>query len=209
MSDALSYLIKARPEAMTAYFTFLKDTGKYLDPKTRSLISVITKIDAQTERGLRQYLPRAIRDGASPHEILDAILMAFPTLGLAMIVWAIDILLDMDIPEFRADMLGAEPAWHDLIGWDDVRQNDITYVENCDGRSVFIYRSGDDCRVYDSRCPHQVTDIPHLALSGKQLTCPKHKWVFDVSTGECTDKGTRPLKQFTSRISAGRLQANW
>ena len=57
MSDALSYLIKARPEAMTAYFSFLKDTGKYLDPKTRSLISVITKIDAQTERGLRQYLP--------------------------------------------------------------------------------------------------------------------------------------------------------
>jgi len=30
MSTALSYLIKARPEAMTAYFTFLKDTGKHL-----------------------------------------------------------------------------------------------------------------------------------------------------------------------------------
>lgn len=209
MSDALSYLIKARPEAMTAYFTFLKDTGKHLDPKTRSLISVITKIDAQTEGGLRQYLPRAIRDGATPHEILDAILMAFPTLGLAKIVWAIDILLDMDIPEFRVDMLGAEPKWHDLIAWDDVKENDITYVDDCDGRNVFIYRDGDDCRVYDSRCPHQVTDIPHLALSGKQLTCPKHKWAFDVSTGECVAKGSRPLKQFTSRITDGNLQANW
>jgi len=209
MSDALSYLIKARPEAMTAYFTFLKDTGKHLDPKTRSLISVITKIDSQTERGLRQYLPRAMRDGASPHEILDAILMAFPTLGLAKIVWAIDILLDMDIPEFRLESLGVEPVWHDLIAWDDVRENDITYVEDCDGRSVFIYRSGDDSRVYDSRCPHQVTDIPHLALSGKQLTCPKHQWAFDVSTGECVAKGTRPLRQFTSRITKGILQANW
>ena len=209
MSDALSYLIKARPEAMTAYFTFLKDTGKHLDPKTRSLISVITKIDAQTEGGLRQYLPRAIRDGATPHEILDAILMAFPTLGLAKIVWAVDILLDMDIPEFRVDLLGAEPSWHDLIAWNDVKENDITYIEDCDGRSVFVYRDGDDCRVYDSRCPHQVTDIPHLALVGKQLTCPKHKWAFDVSTGECVAKGTRPLKQFTSRIVDGRLQANW
>ena len=129
MSDALSYLIKARPEAMTAYFTFLKDTGKHLDPKTRSLISVITKIDAQTERGLRQYLPRAIRDGATPHEVLDAILMAFPTLGLAKIVWAVDIILDMDIPEFRVDLLDAEPSWHDLIAWDEVKENDITYIE--------------------------------------------------------------------------------
>ena len=209
MSDALSYLIKARPEAMKAYFTFLKDTGKHLDPKTRSLISVITKIDSQTERGLRQYLPRALRDGASPHEILDAILMAFPTLGLAKIIWAIDILLDMDIPEFSLENLGAETAWHDLIDITDVKDGDITYIDECDGRSLFIYRSGDDYRVYDSRCPHQVTNIPHLALAGKRLTCPKHQWAFDVTTGECVDKGTRPLRQFDSRVREGRLEAIW
>lgn len=209
MSDALKYLIKARPEAMGAYFSFLKEAGKHLDPKTRSLISVITKIDSQTERGLRQYLPRALRDGATANEVLDAILTAFPTLGLAKITWAIDIMLDMDIPEFRAELLGAEPEWHELIAWDEVQDGDITYIEDCDGRSVFIYRSGDDCRVYDSRCPHQVTNIPHLALSGVRLTCPKHQWAFDVTTGECVDKGTRPLNQFENRIVEGRLQARW
>ncbi len=56
MSDALDYLIKARPEAMAAYFKFLKGAGSRLDPKTRNLISVITKVHAQTENGLRQYL---------------------------------------------------------------------------------------------------------------------------------------------------------
>jgi nitrite reductase/ring-hydroxylating ferredoxin subunit/alkylhydroperoxidase/carboxymuconolactone decarboxylase family protein YurZ len=209
MSDALNYLIKARPEAMTAYFDFLKNAGKHLDPKTRSLISVITKIDSQTERGLRQYLPRAIRDGASPNEILDAILMAFPTLGLAKIVWAVDILLDMDIPEFRLESLETVPQWHDLVSWDEVRDGEVTYLDDCDGRNVFIYRSGETCKVYDSRCPHQVTDIPHLALTGTQLTCPKHQWVFDVASGECIDKGTRPLRQFDSRLKEGRLQAIW
>jgi nitrite reductase/ring-hydroxylating ferredoxin subunit/alkylhydroperoxidase/carboxymuconolactone decarboxylase family protein YurZ len=209
MSDALSYLIKARPEAMKAYFAFMKESGKHLDPKTRSLISVITKIHSQTEGGLRQYLPRALRDGATPHEILDAILMAFPTLGLAKIVWAMDILLDMDIPEFRLALMDAEPAWHDLIDWHEVKDGDITYVEECDGRSVFIYRAGDDCQVYDSRCPHQVTNIPHLALSGTRLTCPKHQWAFDVTTGECVEKGTRPLNRLDSRIEQDRLQAYW
>ncbi|HEY5775504.1 MAG TPA: Rieske 2Fe-2S domain-containing protein [Xanthomonadales bacterium] len=209
MSDALNYLIKARPEAMTAYFDFLKNAGKHLDPKTRSLISVITKIDSQTERGLRQYLPRAIRDGASPNEILDAILMAFPTLGLAKIVWAVDILLDMDIPEFRLESLETVPRWHDLISWDQVRDGEVTYLDDCDGRNVFIYRAGEICKVYDSRCPHQVTDIPHLALSGTQLTCPKHQWVFDVASGQCVEKGTRPLRQFDSRLKEGRLQAIW
>ena len=209
MSDALNYLIKARPEAMTAYFSFLKDAGKHLDPKTRSLISVITKIHSQTERGLRQYLPRALRDGASPSEILDAILMAFPTLGLARIVWAVDIILAMDIPEFRLESLDAEPQWHDLVSWNDVRDAEVTYLDDCDGRNVFIWRAGDTCKVYDSRCPHQVTEIPHLALSGKQLTCPKHHWVFDVTTGECVENGDRPLRQFQNRLREGRLEALW
>ena len=43
MSVALNYLAKARPEAMGHYFVFLKDCGKSLDPKTRALISVITR----------------------------------------------------------------------------------------------------------------------------------------------------------------------
>ena len=70
MSDALNYLLKARPETLGHYFAFLKDTGKYLDPKTRNLISVITKVHAQTDRGFRQYLGRALRDEG--HEVVES-----------------------------------------------------------------------------------------------------------------------------------------
>jgi len=54
-----------------------------------------------------------------------------------------------------------------------------------------------------------VTNIPHLALSGTRLTCPKHQWAFDVTTGECVEKGTRPLNRLDSRIEQDRLQAYW
>jgi nitrite reductase/ring-hydroxylating ferredoxin subunit len=60
----------------------------------------------------------------------------------------------------------------------------------CDGRALFVHRAGDEWRVYDSRCPHQTTDIPHLALQGHTLTCPKHGWVFDIRSGDCIAKGT-------------------
>lgn len=208
MSDALDYLIKVRPDAMKPYFRFLKEAGRHLDPKTRSLISVITKVAVQTEPGFRQYLSRALREGATPSEVLDALLMAFPALGLAKIVWAVDILLDMDIPEFRPELMDAEPRWHDLMAVDEAPVGEIAYRER-DGRHVFIYRDENDIRVYDSRCPHQVTDIPHLALEGHRLTCPKHHWAFDVATGECIEKGNRPLRRFESRTDAGRLVAFW
>ena len=136
MSDALNYLIAARPDAITPYFKFLKEAGKHLDTRTRDLISVITKVDAQTEPGFRQYLTRALRNGASANEVLDALLMAFPTLGLAKIVWAIDILLDMDIPEFHPDQLDEfiDKSKNSADGWitfywgkslEDYRDNDL------------------------------------------------------------------------------------
>lgn len=208
MSDALNYLLKARPEAMTAYFSFLKKSGDHLDIRTRDLISVITKVAVQTEGGFRQYLTRALRNGATPNEVIDALLMAFPVLGLAKIVWATDILLDMDIPEFRPENLDAEPVWHDLTALDEVPVGEVSYFET-EGRHVFVYRDEADIRVYDSRCPHQVTDIPHLALEGKKLTCPKHHWAFDIESGDCVEVGSRPLRRFEHKVEDGRLLANW
>ena len=129
MSDALDYLIKARPDAVGHYFAFLKACGKHLDPKTRSLISVITKVDAQTERGFRQYLGRALREGCTPMEILDALLMAFPTLGLAKIVWAVDIILAMDLPDFRPQALSGQGEWHDLGATRGVKAGAVRRIE--------------------------------------------------------------------------------
>ena len=208
MSDALAYLLKARPEAMGHYFAFLKEGGKHLDPKTRNLISVITKVHAQTERGFKQYLGRALREGCTPMEILDALLMAFPALGLAKIVWAVDIILAMDLPAFRPEALGAEGDWHDVMAAADLADGETTRID-CAGRSVFVHRAGDEFRVWDSRCPHQTTDIPHLALEGTTLTCPKHQWAFDIRSGECIKTGDSPLRRWPSKVEGGRLLARW
>ena len=208
MSDALNYLLKARPEALGHYFSFLKDAGKHLDPKTRNLISVITKVHAQTERGFRQYLGRALREGCTPTEILDALLMAFPALGLAKIIWAVDIILAMNIPEFQPAALTSTGQWHDVMANTEVKDGEVTRTE-CEGRGLFVYRDKKIFKVYDSRCPHQTTDIPHLALKGCTLTCPKHEWVFDVKSGDCIKKGNRPLKRFESKVVKGRLLAFW
>jgi nitrite reductase/ring-hydroxylating ferredoxin subunit/alkylhydroperoxidase/carboxymuconolactone decarboxylase family protein YurZ len=210
VSKALSWLVRARPEAMGAYFRFLKDAGSRLDPKTRNLISVITKVHAQTENGLRQYVQRALREGATAEEVVDAMLMAFPALGLAKIVWAVDVILRMDLPEFRTAEAtpAAEPAWHDAIALAEVGDGATVRVD-CDGRGLFVRRKGRTAKVYDARCPHEATSIPELALDGDRLTCPKHGWTFDVATGRCTAVGDRPLVALPHRITKGRVLALW
>jgi nitrite reductase/ring-hydroxylating ferredoxin subunit/alkylhydroperoxidase/carboxymuconolactone decarboxylase family protein YurZ len=227
MSDALNYLLAARPEAMTHYFAFLKDAGKHLDPKTRNLISVITKVDAQTEPGFKQYLKRALRDGCSPVEVIDALLMAFPTLGLTKIIWATNIILSMNLPDFdpeamkaqlagepematseAAEGLSTESAWHDVMTTAALADGQTTRVDS-HGRGLFISREGDTFAVFDSHCSHQRTDIPLSALDDCTLTCPKHQWSFDVKTGACLKPGGAPLQQLPAKVVGGRVMVQW
>src|SRR5690554_3955497 len=198
MSDALNYLLKVRPDAMASYFDFIKKSGTHLDKKTRAILSVITKVDNQTTAGFKQYLSRALQAGVTPDEIIDALFVAFPTLGLSKIIWAIEIIIEMDIPEFRPEVLGHKPDWHPLGKVDEII--DGTTRVKAGERELFVYRKADVIKVYDSHCPHQVTNIPELALSANILTCPKHKWKFDITSGECIENGDRPLKQFETRI---------
>jgi nitrite reductase/ring-hydroxylating ferredoxin subunit/alkylhydroperoxidase/carboxymuconolactone decarboxylase family protein YurZ len=209
VSDALDYLMKVRPEAMQSYFGFIRAAGKHLDQRTRAIISVITKADRQTDAGFRQYVTRALREGVSADEILDALLVAFPTLGLSKIVWAVDVLLDMNLPEFAPGQLDSEaPAgWHDVAAEADIAGRRLSRVAAA-GRELFVFNS-DGVRVYDSRCPHQATNIPAEAARDDVLTCPRHGWQFDLATGRCIARGDRPLHLLEHRLEAGRLLVRW
>lgn len=206
MSDALKYLMQIRPKEMEDYFSFLKNSGKHLDEKTRAIISVITKVDNQTATGFRQYLKRALAVGVSANEIIDALFIAFPTLGLSKIIWAIDILLEMDMAEFEPKNLQVELNWHELIPMEKLKFG-TSKIKIEDGKELIVYRENDDVRVYDARCPHQSTVISETDLNGFEITCPLHKWKFDVRTGECLDVGDKPLKMLKCEIEKGLLKA--
>ncbi len=198
MSDALNYLLKVRKDAVEPYFKALKEGGKHLDIKTRSLLSVITKVDAQTEAGLKQYLVRALREGNSADEILDAMLVCLPTLGMSKIIWAVDIILQMNIPDFNPELLGEEKQWYRLTAVSEIEEGVSRH--DYEGRACFIKKIGDGYQVFDSRCPHQAADIPLSALENGTLTCSRHQWKFNVNTGECIENGSRPLNKIEYKI---------
>jgi nitrite reductase/ring-hydroxylating ferredoxin subunit len=46
-------------------------------------------------------------------------------------------------------------------------------------------------------------------MEGNKLTCPKHHWAFDITTGECIEIAKHPLKRFEHKIEDGHLFAPW
>ncbi|RME32389.1 MAG: carboxymuconolactone decarboxylase [Gammaproteobacteria bacterium] len=211
MSRALDYLIKTRPEAMEHYFQFLKRAGEHLDPKTRALISVITKVHAQTGPGFRQYLKRALDTGASADEVIDALMMAFPALGLTRIVWAIDQILEMDLPEFRLPEResGKEEEWHEVATLQELPKEKGSVIE-AGGRTLLLWRDEEGVKAWDNHCPHQGTPLRAEDVKGGWVCCPLHFWTFDLATGRCVEPpGGSSLQALPVRVREGRVEVRW
>jgi UDP-MurNAc hydroxylase len=43
-------------------------------------------------------------------------------------------------------------------------------------------------------CPHAGHDLMYAALEGNVLTCPRHRWKWDLNTGQCLRGGNTPIK---------------
>ena len=71
---------------------------------------------------------RALQAGVTADEIIDALFLAFPTLGLTKIIWAVDIILAMEIPEFDPKSLGQKRSWHDVVAIEELKDKEVTYV---------------------------------------------------------------------------------
>ena len=210
MSRALDFLLKARPEAMGAYFKFVKDNGSRLDPKTRALISVITKVAVETELGLVQYTRKALALGVSADEVLDALMMAFPALGLSRIVWAVDILIDHGVEGFAALAVAADDAPEVLdVGMLETLPARQTVKRSCGRRPLLVWRDGETVRVYKAYCSHQGMELMAGGIKGAQVTCAQHGWQFSLPDGRCSRGDKWGLSELPVRVVDGRVLAQW
>lgn len=205
MSDALDYLLRVRPEPMRAYFDYLKLAPGSLDPKTRAIISVITKVSARTERGFVQYLKRALNAGVSASEILDALIMSMPMLGLTGVIWAIDLLLAMDLPEFRPDALQSIDDWTPLGPVTGFTVGGTHFLEVA-GQGLFVHIAAEGPQVFRARCPHQGMPLAEADIEDACITCPRHGWRFHAHDGSPAGGQGLGLAACRSRVREGCIE---
>jgi nitrite reductase/ring-hydroxylating ferredoxin subunit/alkylhydroperoxidase/carboxymuconolactone decarboxylase family protein YurZ len=213
MSRALDFLLKARPDAMGAYFKFVRDNGSRLDPKTRALISVITKVAVETELGLVQYTRKAFEVGVSADEVLDALMMAFPALGLSRIVWAVDVLIEHGVEGFATLDNTTEVTDTALevldVGLLETLPERQTVKRSCGRRPLLVWREGDTVRVYKAYCSHQGMELMSSAIKGAQVVCAQHGWQFSLPDGRCSRGEKWGLSELRVSVVDGRVTAYW
>lgn len=204
--SGLQWLSRERPEAMQHLLAFFRESGRHLDPKTRFLISVVTKVINFSPRGLRQYIPRALREGATRDEVLDAILCAYPAAGLTKVVDAVEVLrsLEGDAVHQAEDPAGGQ-VWVTVARADQLPPGRAAVVE-AGGRHLALFNVGGTYHATANECLHQGGELGCGLLSDSVVTCSRHGWRFDVTTGACLTRPERQVQTFPVRVEDGQVR---
>lgn len=71
-------------------------------------------------------------------------------------------------------------------------------------RKVGVFRADDGTFLArEVRCKHQGADLGAGALTGSLVRCPRHGWIYDLCTGECTNKDSPPLRAHGLKVEEG------
>lgn len=212
--SGLQYLSRERPEAMEHLLAFFKESARHLDPKTRFLISIVTKVINFSPRGLRQYIPRAMREGASRDEIIDAILCAYPAAGLTRVVDSIDVLRSLDLDDDPGAATGGatesaveteEGEWIPVLKVGDVEVGSAKAV-SAKGKRIAIFNVGGTYRAISNTCLHEGGYLAQGTVEGEVVTCIRHGWRFDVTNGDCVSRPGRSVASYDVQVEGDDVQ---
>jgi len=75
-------------------------------------------------------------------------------------------------------------AWVSVLTLNDVPEQGFRAVKVGD-TSILVGRAEGALFACVDRCPHAATPLRIGRLLGRELTCARHAWTFDVLTGHC------------------------
>lgn len=65
--------------------------------------------------------------------------------------------------------------------------DDVAIVQ-AGGRDVVLLKVDGEVKAIDRVCPHEEGDLGEGLMFGKNVKCPVHGWIFELTTGRCLNQ---------------------
>lgn len=97
-----------------------------------------------------------------------------------------------------------DEEWVDAMAVDELWEGEMVGVDPEDTPVLLVNLDG-KLLAYENRCPHQASPLSEGDLDENVLTCSRHLWCFDVTTGQGINPGNARLKEFEVKVDGERI----
>ncbi len=95
-------------------------------------------------------------------------------------------------------------TWHDVAALGDIPEEGGLAVK-VEGRTVAIFRQGQDLFALDDTCPHRGGHLSDGIVRDGTVFCPLHAWCFHLDSGCNEDEGPA-VDIFSVMVEADRVK---
>jgi nitrite reductase/ring-hydroxylating ferredoxin subunit len=96
--------------------------------------------------------------------------------------------------------------WQKVLALSQLPQGTRKHVVVDNHEYMVIHSAREGLRCVDHRCPHADGPVGDGMVLGKYITCPLHKWRFDLADGSHVHKGTRNLGVYKVRVEGDSIE---
>ena len=93
----------------------------------------------------------------------------------------------------------------ELCSVSDIPTNGMQNFKTDDGLEILVANFNDSYYAYSDSCPHQGTCLSEGFYDGAVLTCHKHLWQWDVTTGKPIGLAEASLEGYRVKVADGKL----
>lgn len=112
-------------------------------------------------------------------------------------------------------------SWHSFAAFDEVQDGGPAVIREISGKSVGVFRRGDDLHAVLNHCPHAGAPICEGVVTGRvtcengtpgydaealTLRCPWHRWEFDLPTGRAVAPIPQRLRLYPVRVNGAAVE---
>lgn len=101
--DGMTFMLTHRKEVMVSYMKMVGSLGEHLDEKTKQLIVLALQMTSPSPQAIKVIVPKALRAGATRDEILDAMILSVPSVGISTVLRILPDVLTA-LSEFAGDV---------------------------------------------------------------------------------------------------------
>ncbi|MEI4470429.1 nitrite reductase small subunit NirD [Frigidibacter sp. MR17.24] len=93
----------------------------------------------------------------------------------------------------------------DIGSLEDIPRQGARVVKTTEG-CVAVFRTlEDEVFALDDRCPHKGGPLSEGIVHGRNVTCPLHSAVFDLSTGQAQGADDYVTRSYPAKVENGRV----
>jgi naphthalene 1,2-dioxygenase system ferredoxin subunit len=100
----------------------------------------------------------------------------------------------------------SELTWLDVSTIENIPDGDAINVDFGAGRSITLYRVGEEVFATAGLCTHGAARMCDGFLEGYEIECPLHQGRFDIRTGKALNEPlTEDIRTYDVRCESGRV----